>query len=102
MRSPTPLPAPPRRPTTRIAACRFVVVQRRPRPKGEPAAEPSESVPRPTPGGEAPGEILGRQARELLDTIAASELPSALVFLEFLRDRGSTSLLGLTGPATAA
>jgi hypothetical protein len=58
-------------------------------------SEPAE-IPRATPTGEAPGEMLRRQARELLDTIPAAELPSALAFLEFLRDRGATSLLGLT------
>jgi hypothetical protein len=57
-----------------------------------PPAEPVELA-RPTPSGEAPGEILRRQARELLDEIAAAELPSALVFLEFLRDRGTAPLL---------
>jgi hypothetical protein len=46
-----------------------------------------------TPTGEAPGEILRRQARELLDEIPAAELPSALAFLEFLRDRGTSPLL---------
>src|SRR4029434_9150703 len=58
----------------------------------EAPAEPTE-LPRAAPSGEAPGEILRRQARELLDTIPAAELPSALVFLEFLRDRRTTSLL---------
>ena len=46
------------------------------------------------PSGEAPGEILRRQARDLLDEIPAAELPPALAFLEFLRDRGPSSLLG--------
>ena len=70
--------------------------------KVEAPAEPPEIL-RATPSGEAPGEILRRQARELLDTIPAAELPSALVFLEFLRDRGATSLLGLgTTPAPAS
>ena len=50
-------------------------------------------IPRPLPTGEAPGEILRRQARDLLDEIPAAELPSALAFLEFLRDRGASSLL---------
>jgi hypothetical protein len=63
--------------------------------KVTPPAEPAE-IPRSTPTGEAPGEMLRRQAREMLDTIPAAELPSALAFLEFLRDRGATSLLGLT------
>jgi hypothetical protein len=55
-------------------------------------AEPVE-IPRPIASGEAPGEILRRQARELLDEIPAAELPSALAFLEFLRDRGASTLL---------
>ena len=63
----------------------------------EPPEEPPE-LPRTAPSsGEAPGEILRRQARDLLDEIPAAELPSALVFLEFLRDRGSSPLLA--GPA---
>jgi hypothetical protein len=44
-------------------------------------------------GTEAPGEALRRQGRELLDSIAAIELPSAISFLEFLRDRGTKALL---------
>jgi hypothetical protein len=59
-------------------------------------AQPAElvEIPRSIPSGEAPGEILRRQARELLDEIPAAELPPALAFLEFLRDRGPSSLLG--------
>ena len=45
-------------------------------------------------GTEAPGEALRRQARELIDGIAAIDLPSAIAFLEFLRERGSQSLTG--------
>jgi hypothetical protein len=61
-------------------------------------AQPSEptELPRSTVPSEAPGEILRRQARELLDEIPAAELPPALAFLEFLRDRGPSSLLGST------
>jgi hypothetical protein len=60
-------------------------------------AEPPE-IPRPIlPSGEAPGEILRRQARDLLDEIPAAELPSALAFLEFLRDRGASTLLRPAG-----
>jgi hypothetical protein len=58
----------------------------------EQPAEPAE-IPRALSSGEAPGEILRRQARELLDEIPAAELPSALAFLEFLRDRGASVLL---------
>jgi hypothetical protein len=60
-------------------------------------AEPVE-IPRVVPSGEAPGEILRRQARDLLDEIPAAELPPALAFLEFLRDRGPSSLLGAGSP----
>ena len=63
-----------------------------------PPSEPNE-LPRVIPTGEAPGEILRRQARELLDEIPAAELPPALAFLEFLRDRGPSSLLGSAGLA---
>jgi hypothetical protein len=62
----------------------------------EQPEEPVE-VARPLPSGEAPGEILRRQARELLDEIPAAELPSALAFLEFLRDRGASTLLHTVG-----
>jgi len=40
-------------------------------------------------GTEAPGEALRRQARDLIETIAAIELPTAIAFLEFLRQRSS-------------
>ena len=70
-----------------------------PPPWGTVLAHPETAdVPRLTHTGEAPGEILRRQARDLLDEIPASELPTALVFLQFLRERGATSLLG---PAAA-
>jgi hypothetical protein len=58
----------------------------------EAPAEPVD-LPRPTSTSEAPGEILRRQAREMLDEIPAAELPTALVFLEFLRERGTGPLL---------
>jgi hypothetical protein len=51
-------------------------------------------VPHLTHTGEAPGEILRRQARDLLDEIPAAELPTAIVFLQFLRERGAALLLG--------
>jgi hypothetical protein len=49
-----------------------------------------------THGGEAPGEALRRQARELIDGIPAIDLPSAIAFLEFLRDRGTQALTEAT------
>ena len=60
----------------------------------EQPAEPEAVVEAPLPHTEAPGEILRRQAKEVIDAIPAVELPSAIAFLEFLRDRGSSSLLG--------
>ena len=40
-------------------------------------------------GTEAPGEALRRQARELIETIPAIELPTAIAFLEFLKQRSA-------------
>jgi hypothetical protein len=60
----------------------------------EAPSEPEAVVEAPLPHAEAPGEILRRQAKEIIDAIPAVELPSAIAFLEFLRDRGSSSLLG--------
>src|SRR3954447_13165926 len=40
-------------------------------------------------GSEAPGEALRRQARELIETIPAIELPTAIAFLEFLKQRSA-------------
>ena len=41
---------------------------------------------------EAPGEALRRQARDLIETIPAIELPTAIAFLEFLRARSAEAL----------
>jgi len=43
-------------------------------------------------GTEAPGEALRRQARDLIETIPAIELPTAIAFLEFLKQRSSEAL----------
>ncbi|MDX2092336.1 MAG: UPF0158 family protein [Kofleriaceae bacterium] len=43
-------------------------------------------------GTEAPGEALRRQARDLIETITAIELPTAIAFLEFLKQRSSESI----------
>jgi hypothetical protein len=62
--------------------------------KAERPPELEEVVPRqPAHTTEAPGEALRRQARELIDGIAAIDLPSAIAFLEFLRERGSQALV---------
>jgi len=68
-----------------------------PPPWGRVVARPETTeVTHIIPTGESPGEILRRQARELIDEIPAAEMPTAIVFLEFLRERGATSLLGGT------
>jgi hypothetical protein len=43
-------------------------------------------------GTEAPGEALRRQARELVETMPAIELPTAIAFLEFLKQRSAEVL----------
>jgi hypothetical protein len=56
----------------------------------KPPPELDEVAPRPIPHGtEAPGEALRRQARDLIDSLAAIELPSAIAFLEFLQARNA-------------
>jgi len=45
-------------------------------------------------GTEAPGEILRRQARDLIETIPAIELPTAIAFLEFLKARAAEQIKG--------
>jgi hypothetical protein len=57
-----------------------------------PAELPAVEGPPVVHGTEAPGEALRRIARELIDGIAAIDLPSAIAFLEFLRTRGSKAL----------
>ena len=60
------------------------------KPPPELPAAPGKPV---VHGTEAPGEALRRQARELIETIAAIDLPSAIAFLEFLRARGGDALV---------
>jgi hypothetical protein len=52
-------------------------------------------------GSEAPGEALRRQARELLETIPAIELPTAIAFLEFLKLRSAEQLARSDDPNDA-
>lgn len=56
--------------------------------------DPSLVKPMPAAGAEPPGEALRRQARELIDSIPAIELPTAIAFIEFLRERAASELLG--------
>ena len=51
-----------------------------------------KDLPKPLLGSMSPAEVLRRQAKELIDVIPAVDLTSALAFLEFLRDRGSSAL----------
>ncbi len=58
----------------------------------KPPAEDNVQLERPAQGAEGPGEILRRQAKELIDLIPAVELPAAIAFLDFLRERGVAEL----------
>jgi hypothetical protein len=71
------------------------IVSAEPPPWGEAKPPPDLPAVEGAPvvhGAEAPGETLRRQARELLDAIPAIDLPTAIAFLEFLRDRGARAL----------
>jgi uncharacterized protein UPF0158 len=54
--------------------------------------ETEVTLERPSQSGEGPGEILRRQAKELIDLVPAVELPAAIAFLDFLRERGVAEL----------
>jgi Uncharacterised protein family (UPF0158) len=69
------------------------------KPTNEPpwgVVEPPQELPavgRPVVHGtEAPGEALRRQARDLIETIPAIELPTAIAFLEFLKQRSAEAM----------
>src|SRR5262249_57698349 len=67
----------------------------------KPPPDLGDAPPVPIPHGtEAPGEALRRQARELIDGLAAIELPSAIAFLEFLAARGSQAVTSTGTPPT--
>jgi hypothetical protein len=57
-----------------------------------PPIESEVVLERPASAGEGPGEILRRQAKELIDLVPAVELPAAIAFLDFLRERGVQEL----------
>ena len=63
-------------------------------PWGTPKPPPEENVQleRPAAGAEGPGEILRRQAKELIDLIPVVELSVVIAFLDFLRERGVVEL----------
>jgi hypothetical protein len=58
----------------------------------KPPVETEVQLERPSQSGEGPGEILRRQAKELIDLVPAVELPAAIAFLDFLRERGVAEL----------
>lgn len=76
-------------------------------PSNEPPwgkVEAPEELPAVSPvvhGTETPGEALRRQARDLIETIPAIELPTAIAFLEFLRQRGGEALAKADAAAAA-
>jgi len=58
------------------------------------AHEETADVPRLTHAGEAPGEILRRQARDLLERNTGRRAAHGTCVLQFLRERGTALLLG--------
>src|SRR5215475_13674227 len=52
-------------------------------------------------GTEAPGEALRRQARDLIETIPAIELPTAIAFLEFVKARSAEAIAKADADAAA-
>jgi hypothetical protein len=77
--------------------------------EAKPPPDLGDAPPVPIPHGtEAPGEALRRQAREIIDSLPAIELPSAIAFLEFLLQRGVKAMSREaarplpTGPAPTA
>ncbi len=66
-----------------------------PPPWGEVQApiDTDVQLPRPVVTTEAPGDVYRRSARDLIEQLPAAELPAAITFLEFLRDRGGAELL---------
>lgn len=62
-------------------------------PWGDPDQPPEPDVPLEKPTGtrgEGPTEALRRQARELIDSMPALELPSLIAYLKFLREKSPT------------
>ncbi len=57
-----------------------------------PAPDVEAPIERPPAPAEGPGEVLRRQAKELIDQIPALELPAAIAFLDYLRERGAKDL----------
>lgn len=62
--------------------------------------EPDEPLARPVPQGQGPADQMRKQIKTLVDLLPACELHSAKVFLEYLRERGSSELTGGSGELT--
>ena len=61
--------------------------------------EPAEPLQRIRPSGESVTDVLRKQVANLVESLPACELHSARAFLEYLRDRGTSHLLGAGEPA---
>jgi len=72
-----------------------------PPPWGEVQApiDTDVQLPRPVVTTEAPGDVYRRSARDLIEQLPVAELPAAITFLEFLRDRGGAELLRTRPPS---
>lgn len=64
-----------------------------PPPWGEVEPPPvGETLPRPAATREILGDAFRKRAHDAVELLPAGELPAALVFLEFLRERGSSEI----------
>lgn len=61
----------------------------------EPPPDVEPQLPRSPVASETPADGYRRQARDLLEQLPTGELPAAIAFLEFLRDRGASELTRL-------
>jgi hypothetical protein len=59
----------------------------------DPPPEPEPAPGTSTSSAQGPADILRKQLKSLVDLLPACELHSARVFLEYLRDRGSSDLM---------
>lgn len=74
-----------------VARVQLPVVE--PPPWGDLEPPPTvEPLPRPPPAREALGDAVRQRVHDAVEILPAGELPAALVFLEFLRERGSSEI----------
>ncbi|MEK6607874.1 MAG: UPF0158 family protein [Myxococcota bacterium] len=76
-----------------IARLQLSVAESAPWGDVEPPPAP-EPLPRPSVPAESIGDAMRKRVRDAVELLPTGELPAALVFLEFLRERGGIELSG--------